>query len=182
MNRIFCIFALLVSILTVIPVSAAPAKAESVPFIIVDSSKESYGSELKSLIAAQLGETLLSQQMELENLAPNMEPGDKEDLNNLARMVGANYILVVDILPIKVDFREVLMYKSLKTNAVLRVRLYNAVEKQYILKEDITGRGSNTTFIPGTSIGKKPAALEAVHKAAAATAQKLGKILVDINK
>lgn len=175
MNRSFCI--LVVLFMIAFPVSAAPANPGSVPIIIVDSSKEPYGSELKSEIAAQLGKRLSCSQIE-PNLTQHVELSDKEDLNNLANAVGSDYVLIVDILPVKVDFRELLIYKSLKTDATLRVRLYKSTEKQYILNEDIAGQGSNTTVIPYTSIGKKPAALEAVHKAAVATAQKLGKILV----
>lgn len=179
MNRSFWILVVLFIVLAALPVSAAPANPGSIPLIIVDSSKEPYGSELKSEIAAQLGKKLPCRPIEL-NLIKNLESGDKEDLNNLANAVGSDYILIVDILPIKVDFCEALVYKSLKTDATLRVRLYKSTEKQYIVNEDIAGQGSNTTLIPWTSIGKKPAALEAVHKAISATAQRIGKILVDI--
>lgn len=181
MNKSLCMLVVVFIILAVIPISAASTNPGNLPLIIVDSSKEPYGSELKSEIAAQLGERLSCRQIE-PNLSKNVELSDKEELDYLAKAVGSDYVLIVDILPVKVDFREALIYKSLRTDATLRVRLYKSTEKQYILNEDIAGQGSNTTLIPWTSIGKKPATLEGVHKAAAATARKLGQILVDVNK
>jgi len=91
----------------------------------------------------------------------------------LAGKTGANRVLVVEILPTKSNFREVLFYKAIESEATIKVRLYDAVKKQYVLTEEVTSTGTNKTIIPYTFVGKKVTVLEAVHKAVVIVVQKI---------
>ncbi|MGL5513532.1 MAG: hypothetical protein ACRDBM_09925 [Sporomusa sp.] len=137
--------------------------------IVVDKSKESYGiqNEVFSQIKKQLKAGVSS---ESELLTKSNDYGDiakteKSQLLELADKTGSNQVLIVEILPIKSDFTEIVFYKALKAESTLRVRLYDARGKQYVLTEEASGVETNKTFIPYTSVGKKRAALKAVHKA-----------------
>lgn len=82
-------------------------------------------------------------------------------------------MLVVEILLAKSDVDEVLFYKAIKSEATMKVRLYDAERKQYILNEAVSGVSANKTYIPYTDVGKKHSVLAAVSKAADVIVQKV---------
>ena len=149
--------------------------------IVMDGSKEAYGTQLKAEVFSQLRNQLngsVHQESEIENQNTNNETDkinwtEAADLLELADRFGSNRIVVVEILPIKSDFSDILFYKAIKSEATLRIRLYDAVKRQYILTEEVAGTGINKTYIPYTSVGKKPTVWEAVRKAAKAAAEKI---------
>jgi hypothetical protein len=101
---------------------------------------------------------------------------EKEDIAIIAGLIGAKKLLVVEMLPFKADFRQVLFYQAVKTTATFRVRLYDATEDKYVYREDILSQSCNSTVIPYTSVGKKSAVFEAVHKAVAIINQKVEQV------
>lgn len=149
--------------------------------IVTDASKEAYGTQLKDEVFSQLRNQLngsVHQESETENQNTSNKTNkinwtEAADLLELANRSGANRIVVVEILPIKSDFSDILFYKAIKSEATLRIRLYDAVKRQYILTEEVAGTGINKTYIPYTSVGKKQTVWEAVRKAAKAAAEKV---------
>lgn len=57
MNKILVMFVAIFGMLT-FPVSASPVSSEDIRFIVVDSSHEKYGSELKKAVITKLDKTL----------------------------------------------------------------------------------------------------------------------------
>ncbi len=149
--------------------------------IVTDSSREAYGTQLKNKIFSQLRDRLngsVNQESEAENQDPNngtnkIKWAESDELSELAGRSGSNQIIVVEILPIKSNFSDILFYKAIKSEVTLRIRLYDAVKKQYILSDEVIGEGINKTYIPYTSVGKKQSVLEAVGKATRAAAEKI---------
>lgn len=168
----------------IFPVSASPISPENLRFVVVDSCHEKYGGQLKKEIISKLDKQMPDCEIDGSDLKATtleqLQLGDRQYLSTLAKDLGTNSILTVEILPVKSDYNDLLYYKNIKTVATLRVRLYNAVTKQYTLTEDIIGRGSNTTLIPYTSIGKKSPVREAVQKATDAGIQKINQSLAEI--
>jgi len=149
--------------------------------VVVDKSKESYGAQLKSEVYSQLEQQLkvpILKESELQDVIKNngfekISGAEKPELSELAGKTSANRVLVVEILPTKSDFREILFYKAIESQATMKVRLYDAVKNQYVLTEEVTSTGTNKTIIPYTFVGKKVTVLEAVHKAVVIVAQKI---------
>ena len=184
MYKSLCILVTMFVMLT-FPVHASSTNPENIRFIVMDSSKETYGNELKSEITAKLnkqmpGGEIVSKDLR-ENTLEKLQLEDQQDLNSLAKELGTNSLLTVEILPVKSDYRDLLYYKNIKTVATLRVRLYNAITQNYTLIEDVIGRGSNTTWLPYTSIGKKSPVKEAVRKATDAGIKKINQSIADSN-
>jgi len=146
---------------------------------VVDNSKESYGVELKNEVYAQLAKNLKisvtkeSELLYMSNGFGEMAKAERSELLELADKSDAKLVLVVEILPIKSDFREILFYRAIKSEATLKVRVYDVVKRQYSLIEEAAGTGNNKTMIPYTFVGKKPTVLEAVHKAAVLAAERI---------
>ena len=149
--------------------------------VVVDKSKESYGIQLKSEVYSQLEKQLkvaIIKESELQdvikgNSFEKISEAEKPELLDLAVKTGANLLLVVEILPTKSDFREILSYRAIKSEATIKVRLYDAVKNQYVLTEEVASTGTNKTIIPYTFVGKKVTVLEAVHNATVIVAQKV---------
>lgn len=149
--------------------------------LVVDKSKESYGIQLVNEVYTQLEKQLklsgpkdkelqaIIQNCGIEDIAKTEQP----DLLNLAGKTGVNRVLVVEILPTKSEFKEILFYRAIKSESTLKVRLYDAVKQQYILNEEIASTSINKTIMPYTYVGKKVTVLEAVHKAAVIVSQRV---------
>jgi len=153
--------------------------------VVVDKSKESYGIELKNNVYTQLEKELkvvVAKENELQyimksNAFAEMERAEKPELSDLAAKTGAKFILVVEILPTKSDMTQILFYQAIKSEATLKVRLYDATKKQYVLAEEIGSTGSNKTYIPYTFVGKKVTVMEAVRKAVVIVVQKVNGVI-----
>jgi CRISPR/Cas system-associated exonuclease Cas4 (RecB family) len=156
-------------------------KTQEIFLIVIDSSKETYGTQLKNEVYSQLRNQLkvsVNKESEIKHQSVNSEISkinwaEKAELLELANQTGSNQILVVEILPSKSDFSDILIYKSIKSEATLRIRLFDAVKKQYILTEEVAGTGVNKTYIPYTSVGKKTTVWEAVQNATKAAAREI---------
>jgi hypothetical protein len=153
---------------------------QGVLLLIVDKSKETYGTQLQSEVFTQLKQQLkaaVMKESELINQSSHeideIAKAEQPELLELAKKTGADQVLVVEILPIKSDFSDIVFYKAIRSDATLRIRLYDVARKQYVLSEDVAGTDTNKTFIPYTSVGKKVTVLEAIHKATDMAAQKV---------
>jgi hypothetical protein len=146
---------------------------------VVDSSKETYGAELKNKVYTQL-----SSQLKCSVLEENDEivSAEQPQLLELANKEGAKQVLVVEILPAKTDGDEIIFYKAIKAEATLKVRLYDSERKQYILNEAVSGVYTNKTYIPYTDVGKKHSVLAAVSKAADVIVQKVNQDTKESNQ
>jgi hypothetical protein len=152
---------------------------QEILLVIVDQSKETYGTEMKNQVYNQLksqvkgfineGNALNDTSSDNDAIAKAEQP----ELLQLAKDKGAKQVLLVEILPTKSDFSDIIFYKAIKSEATLRVRLYDATTKQYRLNETVSGIDTNKTYIPYTGVGKKVTVLEAVHKATDIVAQKV---------
>lgn len=153
--------------------------------LVVDKSKESYGMELKDEVHTYLEtelKTAVTKENELQDIMKNSSfaeigNAEKPELSDLAAKTGAKLILVVEILPTKSDIRQIVFYQAIKSEATLKVRLYDAIKKQYVLAEEIGSVDSNKTYIPYTFVGKKVTVVQAVHKAVVIVAQKVNKVI-----
>ena len=161
--------------------------SEATLLIVVDKSKESYGNQLKSEVYTQLEKQLRVSIMR-ESEVPEISKGtrfdkiseaEKPELLDLASQSGVKRVLVVEILPTKSDFREIIFYKAVQSQATIRVRVYDAVTKQYVFNEEVASTSINKTIIPYTFVGKKVTVLEAVHKAVTIIAQELNQKIGD---
>lgn len=148
--------------------------------IVIDNSKEPYGSELQNEVTARLKKRFMNIACEASELSGNTSKDSGEwfkaeqpALAELAQKTGAAQVLLVEILPTKSDFSDLFLYKSIQSVATLKIRLYDAGKQQYIMHEEIAGTGTNKTFIPYTSVGKKVTVLEAVRQAADIAARKV---------
>lgn len=188
MKVVKCLFYAVVVVVVIVGVTvscyANEYKASQRPeilLIVTESSKEPYGTQLKNEVFSQLRNQLngsVNQESEIKSQNTNNETNEinwaeTTELLELANRSGSNQIVVVEILPIKSDFSDILFYKAIKSEATLRIRLYDAVKRQYILKDEVVGIGINKTYIPYTSVGKKQTVWEAVRKAAKAAAEKI---------
>jgi len=157
------------------------ASNEVALLVVIDKSKESYGIQLKSEVYSQLEKQLkvpIIKESELQDVLKDngygkISEAEKPELLDLAVKTGANLVLVVEILPIKSDFSEILFYQAIKSEATIKVRLYDAVKKQYVLTEEVASTDTNKTVIPYTFVGKKVTVLEAVRKAIVIVAQRV---------
>ena len=189
MKAVLCIILIILvcfgSVLVCLANENKDVSAEGILLLVADKSKETYGSQLKNDVYTQLERQLkvpVIKERELQGMTKSdgledMSKAEQPELLELAVKNGANLVLVVEILPTKSDFREILFYQAIKSEATLKVRLYDAVKKQYVLAEEIASTGSNTTMIPYTFVGKKITVLETVHKAADIVAQKINQRL-----
>ena len=188
MKVVECLFYAVVVVVVIVGVTvscyANEYKASQRPeilLIVTDSSKEAYSTQLKNEVFSQLRNQLnssVNQESEINNQNTNNETNkinwaETTELLELANRSGSNQIVVVEILPIKSDFSDILFYKAIKSEATLRIRLYDAVKRQYILTDEVVEIGINKTYIPYTSVGKKQTVWEAVRKATKAAAEKI---------
>lgn len=149
--------------------------------IVVDKSKESYGDQLKNEVYTQLKNQLKCPLLEESGLQNSMNSHEYDEISKaeqlqlleLANKKGTNQVLVVEILPTKSEFNDSIIYKAIKSEATLKVRLYDRATKQYVENEEVVGIGTNKTYIPYTGVGKKVTVLEAVHQATELIAQKV---------
>lgn len=146
---------------------------------VVDHSKESYGTELKNKVYTQLNSQLKCSTLE-EN--DQIVTAEQPQLLDIVQNAGAKQVLVVEILPAKSDVSEILFYRGIKSEATLKVRLYDAEKKQYILNEAISCAYNNQTFIPFTDVGKKHSVLAAVSKAADVIVQRVNQDTKESNQ
>jgi len=153
---------------------------QEVLLLIVDKSKETYGTQLQNEVFTQLKKQLkaaVMKESELLNQSGHeidkIAKAEQPELLELAKKTGADQVLVVEIWPVKSDFSDIVFYKAIRSDATLRIRLYDMARKQYVLSEDVAGTDTNKTFIPYTSVGKKVTVLEAIHKATDMAAQKV---------
>ncbi len=142
----------------------APQNAEQQVLLVVeDLSQEAYGAELKDLIYKQLQGQIeglvLAQGVEVENL-------EQSDLQILAKQNNARQVLLVEILPTKSDFKDIVFYKQIRSQATLQIRLYDQTGHKYLMRETVIGTDQNTTWIPYTGVGKKVTVQKAVQNAA----------------
>lgn len=155
------------------------SQAPHILVIVTDSSREAYGPQLKDEVISQLQKQLNGSvaQYDIRNTtndeADKLKQVRETELPELANRFGYAQVALIDLLPIKADFSDYLFYKAIKSEAILRICLYDAINTQYRLTEEVTGTGINKTYIPYTSVGKKPAAWEAVRNAARAAAEKI---------
>ncbi len=179
-KRFFCAFLMTIILVGLVHGCQASAK-EATILIIVDSSKEAYGSQLKSEVCTQLEKQLLIHAAEEKELQETIKglgfeeisKAEKPELAKMAEKMGVNKVVIVEILPAMVEYNQIIFCQTIKADATLRIRLYDADKGQYVLMEDSSGKGSNKTLLPYMSIGTKPAVLEAVHKAALVATEKI---------
>ena len=153
--------------------------------VVVDKSKESYGIELKNEVYTHLEKelkTVVIKENELQDIMKSngfedIGRAEKQDLSKLAAKTGANLVLVVEILPTKSDITQIIFYQAIKSEATLKVRLYDVVKNQYVLAEEIGSVSINKTYIPYTFVGKKVTVVEAVRKAVIIAAQKVNGVI-----
>ena len=191
MGKIFSIIVvLMISFSSIVVCSAMDKKDvtdEVVLLVVADESRETYGLQLKNEVYTQLEKQLkiaICKDSESQDKITNYSFGEiskaeKPDLLELAAKKGVNMVLVVEILPTKSDFSEILFYQSIKSEATIKVRLYDAVKQQYVLTEEIGSTGINKTIIPYTFVGKKVTVVEAVHKATTIVAQRVNQTLAN---
>lgn len=191
-KRFFCIVLMIMVSLGAVIVCTANNKKDlsndSTLLLVVDKSKESYGSQLKNDLYTQFEKQLNVMVLKENDVRDRIKNDDLEkisqleqpELLELATKSGVKFVLVAEILPTKSDFREILFYQVIKSEATLKVRLYDAVKKQYVLIEEVASTGTNTTMLPYTFVGKKKTVLEAVHKATIIAVQKVNDSL-DMN-
>jgi hypothetical protein len=146
---------------------------------VVDSSNETYGAELKNKVFTQLSSQLKCSMLE-EN--DGIEKAEQPRLLELANKEGSKQVMVIEILPAKSDVDEILYYRAIKSEATLKVRLYDAEKKQYILNEAVSCAYNNQTFIPFTDVGKKCSVLKSVGKATDVVLQKVNHNVEESNK
>lgn len=181
-KRSLCGFVIMMVCLGGTVVCCASDNKEVTALVVVDKSKEPYGIELKNEVYTYLEKEVkvaVKKENELQDIMKSNDFGrsEKPELSDLAVKTGANLVLVVEIQPTKSDFTEILSYRAIKSEATLKVRLYDAIKKQYVLTEEIATTGTNKTFIPCTFVGKKVTVLEAVRKAVVIVAQKVNGII-----
>lgn len=168
-----CIVLTAMFFFTVTTVSLANTPQGAASLIVIDSSKEEYGDQLKKKIYSEVSEKTSVRSVETSELAKvlslerltQLSAAEKEEIDRVAKGVGADALLIVEILPFKADYRQILFYQSVDVTATFRVRLYDANEQKYTFVEDVSGYGGNRTIIPWTFVTKKPAVLKAVSSA-----------------
>ena len=191
MGKIFGIIVMIIISFSSIVVCSAMDKKdvtdEGILLVVADESRETYGLQLKNEVYTQLEKQLkiaICKDSESQEKITNYSFGEiskaeKPELLALAAKTGVNKVLVVEILPTKSDFSEILFYQSIKSEATIKVRLYDAVAQQYVLTEEIRSTGLNKTIIPYTFVGKKGTVVEAVQKATTIVAQRVNQTLAN---
>jgi len=99
---------------------------------VVDNSKESY--DLQNEVFSQLNSQLkdaASEGSELQNKSDDLgftdiSRAEQPELLKLANETDSNQILIIEILPVKTDFDQILFYNAIKAEATLKIRLYDA--------------------------------------------------------
>ncbi|WP_312518902.1 hypothetical protein [Anaerospora sp.] len=155
-------------------------KSQELLLIVADHSNETYGEELKKEVFTQLQNKLQVSVSKHSNEARTATWVEKPELLELTNQTGVNQVVVVEILPIKSDFSDILFYKAIRSEATLRIRLYDAVKSRYIVTQEVQGTARNITYIPYTSVGKKATVSEAVRKATEAAAQTINQSEADV--
>lgn len=191
MKKVLCIIlTVIVSLGAVMVCTASNNKDlsnDKALLFVIDKSKESYGSQLQNDVYTQLEAQLpviVIKESDVKEKIKNDECKEisqleQPELLELASKMGVKFVLVVEILPTKSDFKEILFYQAIKSEATLKVRLYDATQKRYVLVEEMAGIGSNKTMFPYTFVGKKKTVLEAVHKTASIVAERVNCTLDD---
>lgn len=190
-SRIFLII-VMVSILSVGAVGQAAgqepgqvSEQKGVVCLVVDNSQENFGQKLRQTVEEELSKKFTTHRISLRELpATDVSEAwrmEKNDFADLARQSGANQVAVIEILPARISYQQVLFCEFMKAKATLRIRYYDAQTDQYLLWEDVSGNGDNKTLFPWTSIGTKPAVVEAVHHAADFAAQKIVRT-IEVNR
>lgn len=152
---------------------------------VIDKSKESYGGQLRNDVYTQLEAQLhviVLKESDVKERIKNddckeISQWEQPELLDLASKMGVKFVLVVEILPAKSDFKEILFYQAIKSEATLKVRLYDATQKRYVMVEEMASTGINKTMFPYTFVGKKKTVLEAVHKTANIVAERVNRTL-----
>lgn len=155
------------------PVVASPNGEQEILLVINDLSQENYGTALAALVYQQLQGQIPGLVLAEPGDAANLE---QSDLLAMAIQKNVKQILLVEILPIKSDFKDIIFYKQLRSQATLQVRLYDRDSQKYIIREIVTGADQNTTWIPYTGVGKKVTAQKAVQNAAVIIGSKVNQI------
>jgi len=157
--------------------------------VVVDQSKETYGTELKNEVYNHLKSQVkgfIKEEKPLFNSRDNNDDkiakAEQFELLKLANDKDAKQVLVVEILPTKSDFTDIILYKAIKSEATLNIRLYDRATNHYMLNETVSGIDTNKTYIPYTGVGKKRTVLAAVHKATDIVVQKINQSVLSVNK
>jgi hypothetical protein len=157
--------------------------------VVVDQSKEKYGAELKDAVYNQLKSQVkgfIKEESTLHDInsksANEIAKAEQPELLELANEKGVKQVLIVEILPTKSDFSDIILYKAIKSEATLKIRLYDAATKQYMLNEEVSAIDTNKTYIPYTGVGKKVTVLTAVHKATDIVGEKVNQNVLRVNK
>lgn len=183
-KKLFFICLLTILSLGLIPVCQASGK-EAVILAVVNHSKEAYGDQVKSEVCRQFDKQQLVSAVAEKDLkvittmfgCDELSKAEKPELGKIAEKTGVNKVVIVEILPAMIQYNQIILYQVIKAEATLRIRVYDAGKAQYTLREDIAGQGNNQTFLPYTSLGTKPAVLEAVHRAALIATEKINQEL-----
>lgn len=185
MKKVLCIIlTIIVSLGAVMVCTASNNKDlsnDKALLLVIDKSKESYGNQLRNDVYTQLEAQLPVIVLKESDVKDRIKNDDckeisqleKPELLELASKMGVKFVLVVEILPAKSDFKEILFYQAIKSEATLKVRLYDATQKRYVLVEEMASTGTNKTMFPYTFVGKKKTVLEAVHKTASIVAERV---------
>jgi hypothetical protein len=155
-------------------------KSQELLLIVADHSNEAYGEELKKEVFTDMQNKLQVLVSKHSNEARTVAWVEKAELLELTNQTGVNQVVVVEILPIKSDFSDILFYKAIRSEATLRIRLYDAVKNQYIVTQEVQETAMNKTYIPYTSVGKKATVSEAVRKATEVAARTINQSIIDV--
>lgn len=156
------------------------SKSQELLLIVADYSNEAYGEALKKEVFTQLQNKLQVSVSKHSNEVRTVAWVEKAELLELTNQTGVNQVVVVEILPIKSDFSDILFYKAIRSEATLRVRLYDAIKSRYIVTQEVQGTAINKTYIPYTSVGKKATVWEAVRKATEAAGRTINQSEADV--
>jgi hypothetical protein len=185
MKKVFCIIlSMIVSFGAVIVCTASDngeLPNDNALLLVIDKSKESYGSQLQNDVYTQLEKQLhviVLKESDVKDRIKNdnckeISQLEQPELLELASKAGVKFVLVVEIMPTKSDFKEILFYQAIKSEATLKVRLYDAIKKRYVLVEEMASTGINKTMFPYTFVGKKKTVLEAVHRTTSIVVEKV---------
>jgi len=154
--------------------AVVPKNAEQQVLLVVDDlSQETYGAALTDLVYKQLQSQIPGMVLAEGVDAANLE---QVDLQALAMQKNAKQILLVEILPTKSDFKDIIFYKQIRSQATLQIRLYDRDCQKYLIRETVTGADKNTTWIPYTGVGKKITVQKGVQNAAVIIGDKVNQI------
>lgn len=154
-------------------VVSSPHTEQQVLLVIDDLSQETYGAELTALVYKQLQGSIPGLLIAEDVAAANLE---QADLRAMAIQKNAKQILFVEILPTKSDFKDIIFYKQLRSQATLQIRLYDRESQKYLMRETVIGIDQNTTWIPYTGVGKKVTVQKAVQNASVIIGDKVNQL------